>query len=247
VKPAVIVNAAAFTNVDGAEQELELAMAINGAAPGVIGDEARRLGAAVVHYSTDFIFDGNASRPYLEEDPAHPLSAYGRTKLAGEQALQQAGAAILILRTGWVYGCRGRNFLLTIQRLARERDLLRIVDDQIGTPTWSRLLAEATGQILASGVDDFSTHLRERGGVHHLSCAGQTSWFGFARRILALSSTEKASRVRVEPIKSSEYPSPATRPAFSVLDNTKVGATFGIHLPDWEHALGLALAGQASS
>ena len=247
VKPDLIVNAAAYTAVDQAEQEPTLAMAINATAPGIIADEARRLDAAVVHYSTDFVFDGRASRPYREEDPTNPLSVYGRSKLAGEQALEQAGGAVLILRTGWVYGCRGRNFLLTVQRLARERDVLRIVDDQIGAPTWCRLLAGATAQILSSGIGDFAGHLRESGGVRHLSCVGETSWCGFARRILELSSPGEAARSRVEAIETCDYPTPAVRPAYSVLDNANVRTTFGLHLPDWEQALELALADQTAA
>lgn len=244
VKPQVIVNAAAYTAVDQAEREPALAMAVNGTALGVIAEEAGRLDAAVIHYSTDFVFDGGVSRPYREDDAANPLSVYGRTKLAGEQALAQAGVATLILRTGWVYGCRGRNFLLTVQRLARERDALRVVDDQIGTPTWCRLLAEATAQILSAGAGRISEHLREHGGIHHVSCAGQTSWCGFARRILEPSSGEKRAGARVEPIETHDYPTPAIRPAYSVLDNAKLCATFGIRLPDWKQTLTLALADQ---
>lgn len=246
VQPRVIVNAAAFTAVDRGEQEPARAMAINGTAPGIIGDEARRLDAAVVHYSTDFVFDGSASQPYREEDPANPLSVYGHSKLAGEQALEQSGVAALTLRTGWVYGCRSRNFLLTVQRLSRERDTLRIVDDQIGSPTWCRLLAEATAQILSAGAGRFSEYFHEYGGIYHLSCAGETSWYGFARRIVELSSPTEVAQARVEPIKTCDYPTPATRPAFSVLDNTKMRATFGIHLPSWEKALTLALASQTA-
>ena len=244
VKPQVIVNAAAYTAVDQAEREPALAMAVNGTALGVIAEEAERLDAAVIHYSTDFVFDGNVSRPYREEDVANPLSVYGRTKLAGEQALTQAGVPTLILRTGWVYGCRGRNFLLTVQRLARERDALRIVDDQIGTPTWCRLLAEATAQILSAGAGRIGERLREHGGIHHATCAGETSWCGFARRILELSSGETRVGARVEPIETRDYPTPAARPAYSVLGNAKLRETFGIRLPDWEQALALALADQ---
>ncbi len=244
VKPQVIVNAAAYTAVDQAEQEPALAMSVNGTALGIIAEEAGRLDAAVIHYSTDFVFDGSASRPYREDDAANPLSVYGRTKLAGEQALAQADVAALIFRTGWVYGCRGRNFLLTIQRLARARDPLRIVDDQIGAPTWCRLLAEATAQILCAGGGRITEHLREHGGIHHASCAGATSWCGFARRILELSSREESAGVWVEPIETRDYPTPAARPAYSVLDNAKLFTTFGVQLPDWEQALALALADQ---
>jgi dTDP-4-dehydrorhamnose reductase len=244
LKPDVIVNAAAYTAVDMAEKELDRAMAVNGTAPGIIAEEARRLDAAMIHYSTDYVFDGCASRPYREEDAANPLSAYGRTKLAGEQAVQQADAAALILRTSWVYGCRARSFLLTIQRLSREREFLRVVDDQVGTPTWSRLLAEATAQILSVAVSGFAGHIREHGGVYHLSCAGEISWCGFARRILELSPHGSAAPAPVEAIATCDYPTSATRPAYSVLDNARVSATFGIFMPDWQQALALALADQ---
>lgn len=247
VRPGIIVNAAAYTAVDRAEQEPEVAMEVNGVAPGVIAELARGLDAAVVHFSTDFVFDGRASRPYREDDAAAPLSVYGRTKLAGEQALQQTGAAALILRTGWVYGCRGRNFLSTVQRLAREQESLRIVDDQVGTPTWCRLLAEATAQILSACAGRISDHLREHGGVYHLSCAGQTSWCGFARRILDQSSLGSAPSARVEAIETRDYPTPATRPAYSVLDNAKVRAAFGAYLPDWQEGLALALSNQTAA
>ncbi len=247
VKPNLIVNAAAYTAVDQAEEEPELAMAINGTAPGLIAEAALRLGAAVVHYSTDYVFDGAISRPYREDDATGPLGVYGRTKLAGEQALEQSGAVVLVLRTGWIYGCRRRNFLLTIQRLARDRDVLRVVEDQVGAPTWSRLLAEATAQILSAGGEDFAEHLHEHGGVHHISCAGSTSWYGFARRILELSSAGESSNARVEAIESADYPTPAQRPAYSVLDNSRVRGTLGIRLPNWERTLELALAEQTGA
>ena len=210
VKPQVIVNAAGYTAVDVAEREPELAMAVNGTALITIAEEAMRQEAAVVHYSTDFVFDGGASRPYREDDTTNPLSVYGRSKLAGEEALMQSGVPALILRTGWVYGCRGRNFLLTVQRLARERDSLRIVDDQIGTPTWCRLLAEATAQILSAAGGRFREYFQQHGGIHHASCSGATSWYGFARRILELSPGGDGGRVRVEPIETREYPTPAS-------------------------------------
>lgn len=241
VNPRVIVNAAAYTAVDRAEQEPELAMAVNATAPGILAEEARRLDAAMIHYSTDYVFDGSGSRPYREGDAVNPLGVYGRSKLAGEQAAQQSGAAVLILRTGWIYGCRGRNFLLTIQRLARAGERLRIVDDQIGAPTWSRLLAEATVQILSRADGSLSDHVRDHGGVHHLSCAGETSWYGFARRILELSPDVAAAIARLEAIGTRDYPTPAARPAYSVLDNERVRTTFGVFMPDWQEGLALAL------
>ncbi len=242
VRPDVIVNAAAFTAVEKAEYEPELAMAINGTAPGVIAEEARRVEAAVVHYSTDYVFDGNNSRAYVEEDAANPLSVYGRSKLAGEAALRQASNASLILRTGWVFGRRGQNFLAKIQRLASEREALDVVDDQIGTPTWCRLVADATARILSAGNGHLFEHVRDHGGVYHLSCAGQTSWWGFARRILDLTPPGKYARNRVNPIKADDLPASAVRPAYSVLNNRKMHRTFGVRLPEWEQALAMALA-----
>ena len=246
VKPKLIINAAAFTNVDAAEREPDLAMMVNGTAPGVIAEEARRLRAAVIHYSSDFIFDGKTFRPYREEDHPNPINLYGDSKLAGEQALQESGVAHLILRTGWVYGCRGRNFLLTILRLAAKREVLRVVDDQVGAPTWSRVLAEATAQIIARGAGDFPGYLSENGGIYHLSCGGEVSWYAFARRILELASPGTFEQVDLEPIKSSEFPSAASRPAYSVLDNSKLRRKFNICPPLWEVALSLALSADAA-
>lgn len=240
-KPNLIVNAAAYTNVDKAEQEASIAMAVNGTAPGIMAEEALSVGAGLVHFSTDFVFDGMASRPYREDDITNPLSSYGQSKLAGERALHQVGAAFLILRTGWVYGRRGRNFLLTVQRLARERKQLRFVDDQIGTPTWCRLLAEATAQLLVAGVRNLAEYVHEHGGIYHLSCSGATSWYGFAKRILKLSPDDVSGRFEIAPIRTSDYATAAARPAYSVLDNTKASGTFGVNLPSWEHALSLAL------
>ena len=176
ISPDLIVNAAAYTAVDRAEAEPEPAMAVNGTAPGLLAEEAKRIGAAIIHYSTDYVFDGAKTTPYTEEDAPNPLNVYGRTKLAGEQAVQAAGVPHLILRTSWVYGMRGKNFLLTILRLAREREELKIVDDQIGAPTWSRTIAEATAQILTSGAWPVSG----ASGIYHLTASGSTSWYGFA-------------------------------------------------------------------
>jgi dTDP-4-dehydrorhamnose reductase len=238
--PDLILNAAAYTAVDRAEQEPALAQAVNGDAPGILAEEAQRLRAALVHYSTDYVFDGAKNAPYEEIDAPHPMSVYGKTKLAGEKAIAAVDCAHLILRTSWVYGARGKNFLLTMQRLARERDELRVVDDQHGAPTWSRMLAEATaaivGQCLHKGT--VAERLRDRGGLYHLSAGGQTTWFGFAGAIVAQS--EKPPRMT--PITAAEYPLPAARPAYSVLSNDKIARHFGIRLPDWRHSLAQCLA-----
>lgn len=240
VGPDLIVNAAAYTAVDKAEEERERAFAVNGVAPGVLAEEAKRLGAAIVHYSTDYVFDGGKGAPYEEIDAPHPRSVYGESKLAGEKAVAASGAAHLILRTSWVYGLRGKNFLRTIQRLAAEREELRVVDDQVGAPTWSRAIAEATAAVLAQCLhkDSVSGLLHDRGGLYHLSCAGQTSWFGFASAIVA----GLPKPPRMTPIATAEYPLPAPRPAYSVLANAKLARAFGVALPEWSAALRLCLA-----
>lgn len=245
IEPDLIVNPAAYTAVDKAESEPELAMAVNGIAPGVMAEEAKKLGAAMVHYSTDYVFDGSKNSPYTEEDKPSPMNVYGRTKLAGEQAVQAAGIPHLILRTSWVYGARGKNFLLTILRLAKERDELKIVSDQIGAPTWSRMIAEASAQIVAQGLMDDSL-LSRCAGVYNLAAGGETSWFGFTRAILehqARQSSEPAVRqTRVLPIPTSEYPLPAPRPLYSLLSNDKLFDTFGVKLPSWDDSLALCMA-----
>jgi dTDP-4-dehydrorhamnose reductase len=251
-RPHLIVNAAAYTAVDKAESEPELAMAINGIAPGVMAEEAKRLNAAIIHYSTDYVFDGAKPSPYTEEDAPNPLNVYGRTKLAGERAIQAAGVPHLIFRTSWVYGARGRNFLLTILRLLRERDELKIVDDQIGAPTWSRMIAEATGQILAQCLfsslsprqrGGFAAALAEYGGLYHLTSGGQTSWHGFAKAILEAvpPSTFRQPLPRLTPVSTAAYPLPARRPPNSVMSNGKLKQIFGIALPAWDAALALCL------
>lgn len=238
--PDLIVNAAAYTAVDRAEQEQDLAQAVNGVAPGILAEEAKRLHAALVHYSTDYVFDGSKGAPYEEIDATHPQSVYGASKLAGEKAIAAVNCAHLILRTSWVYGARGKNFLLTMQRLAGERDELRVVDDQIGAPTWSRALAEATLLMLGQCLhkNSVTESLRDKGGLYHLSAGGQTSWFGFASAIVQ--QAEKPPRMT--PISTAEYPLPAARPAYSVLSNDKIARHFGIHLPDWRQSLNLCLA-----
>jgi len=246
-KPDLIVNAAAYTAVDRAEAEPERALAVNGVAPGILAEEAKRLGAALIHYSTDYVFDGSKGAPYTEEDEPRPISAYGRTKLAGERAIEAVDIPHLILRTSWVYGARGSNFLLTILRLAKERDELAIVDDQIGAPTWSRAIAAATGTILEYlgwNQPAFHDACAAKRGTYNLTAAGQTSWHGFAAAILAHAASappgtpfclEQAPVLK--PITTEQYPTPAQRPRYSVLSNAKLQRTFGVAMPDWKSSL----------
>lgn len=235
--PDAIVNAAAYTAVDRAETDRELAAAINADALGLLGELAAAAGIPVLHYSTDFVFSGRTERPYREDDRPDPLSVYGETKLAGERALLDSGADALVLRTAWVYGVRGSNFLLTMLDLFRERSELRVVDDQIGTPTWSRMLAEVSAQVLHRVfVGDLP--LDRVRGLYHVTGSGATSWYGFAQAIRSLS----GSVCELRPIPTSEYPAPARRPAYSVLDTGKFRETFGLVLPDWRQSLDLCMA-----
>ncbi|GAP65016.1 dTDP-4-dehydrorhamnose reductase [Mizugakiibacter sediminis] len=237
--PRVIVNAAAYTAVDRAEDEPEAAMRANGEAPGVLGRWAARHGALVVHYSTDYVFDGSAARPYREDDPPGPLGAYGRSKWAGEQALRASGADHLILRTAWVYAARGHNFLRTMLRLAGERERLAVVDDQHGAPTSARLIAAATAAALARWLDWDAPRRRAALGTHHLVASGRTTWCDFARAIFAQAAAAGviARAPRVEAIPTRAYPTQARRPAWSVLDTTRLRETFGLHLPEWRDDL----------
>ena len=228
IRPQLIVNAAAYTAVDQAQREPEVAEAINARAPGILAEEAKELGALLIHYSTDYVFDGAASTPYGEDTPTGPLNVYGRSKLDGERAIAAVGGASITLRTSWVYGLRGRNFLLTIRRLAADRDELSIVSDQFGVPNWSRALAEATGTLVGRGLPD----LAERRGLYHLSGTGTASWFEFARAIVG-----SVERPRVVPITTAEYPTAARRPAYGVLAASKFERTFGFGLPDWRAML----------
>jgi len=223
-KPDVIVNAAAYTAVDKAESEPELAMRINGFAPGVLAEEAKGLGALLVHYSTDYVFDGEKALPYKEGDQPNPLNVYGRTTLEGEHAIGVSRCRHLILRTSWVYGPRGRNFILSICRAARERPELHVVDDQRGAPTSSVAIAHATAGIL-QGI----ARRAPSDGIYHMSSAGEATWYEFAVAILALAGLSTP----VVPIKSEQYPTSARRPHNSLLDNAKLRATFGVSLPDW--------------
>lgn len=244
IKPDLIVNPAAYTAVDKAEAEQELAYAVNAEAPLALAKEAARRGITLVHYSTDYVFDGRQLGAYAEHDAPHPLGVYGASKLAGEELVQASGADHLILRTSWVYGTHGKNFLLTMQRLAREREKLSVVADQFGAPTWSRSLAEATAQMLALWLAPGATQDdRQRlSGVYHMSCGGRTSWHGFASAILQ-NMLDRGERIPdLKAISTMEYPTPAQRPANSVLSNDKLQKAFGIRMPDWEEALTLCLA-----
>jgi len=234
--PDIIVNAAAYTAVDKAETETALAMKINGEAPGIMAVEAGKRGALLVHYSTDYVFDGTKSSPYVEEDAPNPLGAYGRTKLAGDQAILQAGCDHLIFRLCWVYGARGGNFMLTMMRLAREREKLRVVQDQVGCPTWSRMIAEATALALKTTIAPANAGPRQ--GLYHLCASGQTSWHGFASAIVERMPADDRKCREVEAISSADYPTPTKRPAYSVMSGDKLARDFGLRLPDWRESLG---------
>ncbi|MBQ5949630.1 dTDP-4-dehydrorhamnose reductase [Massilia sp. ST3] len=236
VQPELIVNAAAYTAVDRAETESELALRVNAQAPGVMALQAREIGAALVHFSTDYVFSGDKDAPYTEGDRTGPLNVYGETKLLGEQAIVSSGAPYLILRTSWVYGLRGNNFLRTMLRLAGERGEVRVVDDQLGAPTWSRTVAQTTAHILVQAQLGGAKWWRDNRGTYHLSAQGETSWAGFARAIME----EGALDCRVVPIASSDYPAPAARPRNSRLDCTKLTHRF-CRLPDWRDDLALCM------
>ena len=235
VHPDVIVNAAAYTAVDKAESEPGLARAINAWAPGILAEEAKRCGALLVHYSTDYVFDGRKVGPYVEDDPTNPLSVYGQSKLEGERAIQAVDCRHVILRTAWVYAARGKNFMLTIMRLARERPELRVVNDQFGAPTSAWAIADATAAIVGAVSRGSGAQ-----GIFHLTAAGRASWFDFAELIVKASGPPHPI---VHPIPASEYPTPAQRPGNSCLDNAKLARVFGITLADWRVEAQRILAG----
>ncbi len=232
LQPQMIINAAAYTAVDAAESDEATAFQVNAEAPRVIAEESERLGAALIHYSTDYVFDGGKQGSWLEDDVPAPLSVYGRSKLAGEQAITDVGGSHLILRTSWVYGLHGKNFLLTMLKLAETRDELAIVDDQIGAPTWAVTIADATAAIIRDSGE--SAQLAALSGIYHLCAGGHTSWFGFAEAIFAHASIERKPKLR--PITTAEYPTPAKRPSNSMLNTDKFRHTFG-DLPAWDSAL----------
>jgi dTDP-4-dehydrorhamnose reductase len=249
IRPQIVVNAAAYTAVDQAEKEEALAHTINAEAPAIMAEEAQKIGALFVHYSTDYVFDGTKTTPYTEEDEPNPINAYGRTKLAGERLILAAGAAHLIFRIEWVYAPRGRNFLLTILRLATEREDLKIVCDQTGSPTWSREIARATTKVLEQCIRKGSLELAlpHHQGIHHMTASGVTNWYEFTRAILeeaagiqsstnwfqTATSEKPLIARRVIPITTSQYLTPARRPAYSVLSNGRLEKDFGIRISDW--------------
>ena len=239
LRPKIILNAAAYTAVDKAEEEIELARTINAEVPALLAREASALGGMLVHYSTDYVYSGNKTEPYREEDPTGPLGAYGRTKLEGDLAVVTEGGPHLVFRTSWVYGIRGKNFLLTMMRLAKERPEIRVVDDQHGAPTWCRSIAESTvnalKSILGQELNGPLEKAQETAGVYHLTCGGETTWCGFTRAIVEAMQLDNPPKVT--PITTAEYPTPAKRPVNSVLDNSKLENAFGVRLPNWHDAL----------
>jgi len=241
--PDIILNAAAYTAVDRAESEMPLAHAINALAPRVLAEEAAEHNALLVHYSTDYVFDGSKQGPWTEDDAPAPLNVYGANKLAGEEAIQNSRARYLIFRTSWVYGPHGSNFLLTMLRLARERDRLSIVDDQVGAPTTSIELARATHAIVTGVLAGRFGSPQHWSGLYHMTCAGSVSWFGFAQAIFARASARLGVKApELVPIGTKDYPTPAARPRNSVLSNAKLHARFGLQLPPWQSALDEVIA-----
>ena len=238
--PDLIINAAAHTAVDKAESEPELAFAINTTAPGVLAEEAAALGIPLIHYSTDYVFDGTKPAPYTEDDTPHPLGVYGQSKLAGERAIAATGAQHLILRTSWVYSAHGKNFLLTMQRLLQERPELGVVADQIGAPTWAGTIARSTRAL----IERWRTGQAGAWGVYHLTAQGETSWFGFTQAIAEPLIAAGKPCAALKPIPASAYPTPAARPQNSRLDCSRLAREWGVTQPDWQTALGECVAEQ---
>jgi dTDP-4-dehydrorhamnose reductase len=238
LSPALVVNAAAYTAVDSAESDVVTAMRLNAEAPDILAQEAKRLGALLVHYSTDYVFDGTKDGPYEEDDAANPLNVYGKSKLAGERAIAASGCAHLILRTSWVYGARGKNFLRTMLQLGAHREELSVVADQIGAPTWSRTIATITSDALSQLLVQDRREWLRHSGIYHLTASGATSWCGFAQAIFDISTLQQKPVVKAIPTAAfSPYPAAAARPRNSRLSNQKLFATFGLTAPDWREAL----------
>jgi dTDP-4-dehydrorhamnose reductase len=242
VSPQVIINASAYTAVDRAESEVELAQALNARAPGIMAEEAITCNAALIHYSTDYVFDGNKGNPYVESDLPNPLGVYGRTKLEGERAVEQVGGVYLILRTSWVYSLRRDSFVTRVLQWSRQQPVLRVVDDQVSNPTWARMLAEVTSQLLAMGGSDLIRWLADRTGLYHLAGDGYASRLKWARAIvMADPHPEEQVTREILPARTVDFPTPAQRPLFSALNCDRFARTFGLRLPGWEDALRMAM------
>jgi dTDP-4-dehydrorhamnose reductase len=241
IRPDLIINAAAYTAVDQAEDDAAAAFAVNAEGPGILAEEALALGIPLIHYSTDYVFDGSKTEPYDETDAPHPLGVYGKSKLAGEQAITAVNGQHLILRTSWVYSTHGRNFLLTMQRLLQEKPELRIVADQIGAPTWAGTIANSTLAL----IERWKAGQAGAWGTYHLTAQGHTSWFGFAQAIGEALQAQEKPCARLLPIPTSDYPTPTARPLNSRLDCTRLQREWGVSQPDWQTALRECLAGQA--
>lgn len=238
IEPDIIINAAAYTNVDKAESEPEIARAINATGPGVLAEEAKKIGAVLVHYSTDYVFDGTKGSPYVESDIPNPLNVYGQTKLEGEQAIAASGCANLVLRTSWVYSMRQGGFVTKVLQWARSQEVMRVVDDQISSPTSARMLAEITALMLAQGRDDVFGYLSKKGGLYHCAGSGSCSRYEWTKAILELDPHKEEQIVReIIRAKSSEFPTPALRPMVSVLNCDKLSDAFGLRLLTWEESL----------
>lgn len=244
IQPHLIVNAAAYTAVDRAESEPEIAMAVNGRSPGILAEYASDTGASLIHYSTDYVFDGDLSRPYVETDQPNPLNIYGASKVAGEQAIQKVGGAYMILRTSWVYSLRGESFVTKVLRWSREQRELGIVADQVSNPTWARMLAETTAHLLAKAGPDVSGWLREYRGLYHLAGWGYASRLKWAQAILRYDPNPKEQvTTQIMPALTSDFPTPAQRPLFTALNCELFAATFGIRMPAWDNSLQMAMEG----
>lgn len=243
IEPDVIVNAAAYTTVDKAEEEEDLALVINGEAPKVIAEEASKINALLVHYSTDYVFDGTKLSPYIETDDPHPINAYGRTKLAGERSIELSGCKFIIFRISWVYGVRGKNFLRTMIKLMRDRDQIGVVDDQVGTPTWSRYIAETTASVvMQTQIESKKQFVSD---TYHLPASGKATWHGFANEIAKVAKELMGESwltiENIKPISSSEYRVPAKRPVNSVMSGNRLTQKYNVIMPGWENCLELAM------
>ena len=251
IHPAIIVNATAYTAVDQAESKPDVCMSINAQAPGIMAEAAAELGSVFIHYSTDYVFDGEKGSPYVETDSPNPLNIYGQSKLSGEKAVSQAGGASLVLRTSWVYSLRRDSFVTKVLQWARQQPQLSIVSDQIGNPTWARALAEISAQVLAIASAGSQAHafeyIQERRGIYHLAGSGMASRLEWAQAILKYDHHPQEQKARhILPARSADFPTPAQRPLFSALDCSKFESTFGLALPDWQIALELAMAPQTA-